>query len=59
MSGARIRSYWPDPSRWTCRQKLRRIARWSGLVVSSTSSAVGIMQSYTACANLFMGPPIG
>jgi hypothetical protein len=29
------------------------------LVVSSRSSAVGIMQSYTACSNRFIGPPIG
>src|SRR5262245_24479210 len=54
MSGATIRSYWPDPSRWTCRQKLSRIARCRGLAVSCSSSAVGIMQSWTACSNLFI-----
>src|SRR3569833_1482614 len=57
MSGARIFSYSPAPSRWTWRQKLRRIARCKGSVVRSRSRAVGFMQSYTACSNRFIRAP--
>jgi hypothetical protein len=45
MSGAAISSNLPAPSRCTWRQKLRSIARCSGFVVCSRSSAVGFMQS--------------
>src|SRR3954453_17736495 len=59
MSGATIFSNSPAPSRWTCRHQFSRIARCSGLVVRSSSSAVGRMHSYTAFSKRFTDAPPG
>src|SRR3954453_12963669 len=55
MSSSTICSNSPAPSRCTWRQKFSSIARCSGLSVRSTRSAVGPMQSSTACSKRFMG----